>query len=82
MTKSLTAILKQTGIKITTGKDTIYRLNKALPDYDFNIEEASKCHIMIAKGQDEVAHPLKNTQQGKSCSITTYLMLNFHMTCL
>ena len=51
--------------KLQLSKDTIYRLNKALPDYDFNIEEASKCHIMIKKGQDEVAHPLKKYTAGK-----------------
>lgn len=52
-------------LKLQLAKDTIYRLNKALPNYDFNIEEASKCHIMIAKGQDEVAHPLKKYTAGK-----------------
>ena len=53
--------------KLLLSKETIQKLNEALPDYNFNIEEASKCHIMIAKGQDEVAHPLKNTHQEKFC---------------
>lgn len=52
-------------LKLRLAKDTIEKLNKALPNYDFNIEEASKCHIMIGKGQDEVAHPLKKYTSGK-----------------
>lgn len=52
-------------LKLQLAKNTIEKLNKALPGYDFNIEEASKCHIMIAKGQDEVAHPLKKYTSGK-----------------
>lgn len=52
-------------LKLQLAKDTIGKLNKALPHYNFNIEEASKCHIMIAKGQDEVAHALKKYTSGK-----------------
>lgn len=46
-------------LKLQLAKDTICELNKALPEYNFNIEDAAKCHPMILKGQDEVAHPLK-----------------------
>ena len=58
--------------KLLLSKETIQKLNEALPDYNFNIEEASKCHIMIAKGQDEVAHPLKKYTSGK-------ILLNYYI---
>ncbi len=58
--------------KLHLAQKTIQKLNKALPDYNFNIEEASKCHIMIAKGQDEVAHPLKKYTAGK-------ILLNYYL---
>ncbi len=58
--------------KLLLAKETIQKLNEELPDYNFNIEEASKCHIMIAKGQDEVAHPLKKYTSGK-------ILLNYYI---
>lgn len=58
--------------KLHLAKETIQKLNEALPDYNFNIDEASKCHIMIAKGQDEVAHPLKKYTSGK-------ILLNYYL---
>ena len=51
--------------KLILAKETINKLNKELPGYDFNLDEAAKCHPMIAKGQDEVAHPLKKYTSGK-----------------
>lgn len=51
--------------KLRLAKETIKRLNEALPEYDFTLEEASLCHPMIMKGQDEVAHPLKKYTSGK-----------------
>lgn len=52
-------------LKLQLAKSTIENLNSALPGYNFNIEEASKCHIMIKKGQDEVSHPLKKYTSGR-----------------
>ena len=52
-------------LKLQLAKDTIKKLNEALPEYDFNLEEAAKCHPMIAKGQDEIAHPLKKYTSAK-----------------
>lgn len=51
--------------KLQLAEQTIEKLNKALLGYNFNLEEASKCHVMIKKGQDEVAHPLKKYTAGK-----------------
>lgn len=59
-------------LKLQLAKATIEKLNSALPEYNFNIEEASKCHIMIKKGQDEVAHPLKKYTAGK-------ILLNYYL---
>ena len=58
--------------KLTLAQETINKLNEALPEYNFNINEASKCHIMIAKGEDEVAHPLKKYTSGK-------ILLNYYV---
>ena len=58
-------LLNKKNLKLNLAKETIEKLNIALPGYNFNIEEASKCHIMIKKGQDEVAHPLKKYTSGK-----------------
>lgn len=52
-------------LKLQLAKDTIKRLNEALPEYNFTLEEASLCHPMILKGQDEVAHPMKKYTIGK-----------------
>lgn len=46
-------------LKLKLAKSTIDKLNDALPDYNFSLEEAAKCHPMILKGQDEIAHPMK-----------------------
>lgn len=51
--------------KLELAKSTIAKLNSALPEYKFTIEEAAKCHGMILKGEDEVAHPLKKYTSGK-----------------
>lgn len=51
--------------KLKLAKETIAKLNTALPEYNFTIEEAAKCHGMILKGEDEVAHPLKKYTSGK-----------------
>ena len=56
---------RKSDLKLDLAKKTIDNLNLALPGYNFSIEEASKCHSMIAKGQDEVAHPLKKYTAGK-----------------
>lgn len=45
--------------RLELAKNTVDRLNKELPEYNFSLEEAAKCHPMILKGQDEIAHPLK-----------------------
>ena len=58
--------------KLTLAQETINKLNEALPEYNFNVNEASKCHIMIAKGEDEVAHPLKKYTSGK-------ILLNYYV---
>lgn len=58
-------------LKLELANETIKKLNGALPDYNFNLEEASKCHIMVKKGQDEVAHPLKKYTSGK-------ILLNYY----
>ena len=50
---------KKRNLKLQLAKDTIARLNEVLSEYNFTLEEASLCHPMILKGQDEVAHPLK-----------------------
>ena len=52
-------------LKLKTAKETIQKLNEALPEYDFSLEEAAKCHPMILKGQDEIAHPLKKYTSAK-----------------
>ena len=52
-------------LKLQLAKNTISKLNNALPMYNFTLEEAALCHPMIAKGQDEVAHPLKKYTSGK-----------------
>lgn len=46
-------------LKFELAKQTIKNLNDALPEYNFTLEEAAKCHPMILKGQDEIAHPMK-----------------------
>lgn len=70
--KTLNSFLKEKrDLKLELAKKTIEKLNSALPDYNFNIEEASQCHIMIKKGQDEVAHPLKKYTAGK-------ILLNYY----
>ena len=51
--------------KLKLAKETITKLNTALPEYNFTIEEAARCHGMILKGEDEVAHPLKKYTSGK-----------------
>lgn len=56
---------KKRDLKLKLAKDTIKNLNDALKGYDFTLEEAAKCHPMISKGQDEVAHPLKKYTCGK-----------------
>lgn len=50
--------------KLALAKETINELNKSLP-YNFTLEEAAKVHGMVAKGQDEVAHPMKKYTSGK-----------------
>lgn len=57
--------------KLKLAKDTIAKLNSALPEYNFSLEEAAKCHGMILKGEDEVAHPLKKYTSGK-------ILLNYY----
>ena len=52
-------------LKLQLAKETIKKLNEKLPEYNFSLEEASLCHPMILKGQDEVAHPLKKYTSGK-----------------
>lgn len=51
--------------KLALTKATIEKLDKALPEYHFNIEEGARCHPMILKGEDEVAHPMKKYTSGK-----------------
>lgn len=62
---------KKRDLKLQLAHDTIEKLNEALPEYNFNVEEASLCHIMIKKGQDEVAHPLQKYTAGK-------ILLNYY----
>lgn len=57
--------------KLALTKETIKKLNEALP-YDFTLEEAAKVHEMVAKGQDEVAHPMKKYTSGK-------ILLNYYV---
>lgn len=52
-------------LKFELANKTIEKLNNALPKYNFTLEEAAKCHNMVLKGQDEVAHPLKKYTSGK-----------------
>ena len=52
-------------LKLQLAKDTIAKLDEKLPEYGFNLEEASQCHPMISKGQDEVLHPLKKYTSSK-----------------
>ncbi len=52
-------------LKLQLAKDTICKLDKALPQYKFTLEEAAKCHAMVLKGEDEVAHPLKKYTSGR-----------------
>lgn len=58
-------------LKLQLAKDTVNKLNEALPEYDFSMEEASLCHPMILKGQDEISHPLKKYTSGK-------ILLNYY----
>ena len=51
--------------KLKLAQETITKLNTALPEYNFTIDEAARCHGMILKGEDEVAHPLKKYTSGK-----------------
>lgn len=51
--------------KLKLAQETIDELNNTLPEYDFSLEEAAKCHPMITKGQDEIAHPLKKYTSAK-----------------
>lgn len=76
--KRLNEYLKdKRNLKLQLAKDTIKKLNEKLPGYNFNLEEASKCHIMIKKGQDEVAHPLKKYTSGKILLSYYYPNANF-----
>lgn len=52
-------------LKLQLAKKTIEKLNKEIKGYDFSLEEAARCHSMIAKGQDEIAHPLKKYTAAK-----------------
>ncbi len=56
---------RKSKLKLQLAKDTIDKLNKALPEYNFTLEEAALCHPMILKGQDEIAHPMKKYTCGK-----------------
>ena len=58
--------------KLALAKETVNKLNEALPKYNFTLEEAAKCHNMVLKGQDEVAHPLKKYTSGK-------ILLNYYL---
>lgn len=58
--------------KLALAKETVRKLNEALPKYNFTLEEAAKCHNMVLKGQDEVAHPLKKYTSGK-------ILLNYYL---
>lgn len=76
--KRLNEYLKdKRNLKLQLAKDTIKKLNEKLSGYNFNLEEASKCHIMIKKGQDEVAHPLKKYTSGKILLSYYYPNANF-----
>lgn len=55
-------------LKLKLAYETIDELNKELSQQTgikFSIEEAALVHEMIAKGQDEVSHPLKKYTAGK-----------------
>lgn len=52
-------------LKLKLAAETVEKLNEALPGYNFTLDEAAKCHPMIVKGQDEIAHPLKKYTSGK-----------------
>ena len=58
-------------LKLQLAKNTVQKLNESLPEYNFSLEEASLCHPMILRGQDEVAHPLKKYTSGK-------ILLNYY----
>lgn len=62
---------RKSNLKLQLANNTIAELNEALPEYNFSLEEAAKCHPMIAKGMDEVAHPLKKYTSGK-------ILLNYY----
>lgn len=51
--------------KLKLAHKTVKKLNEVLPEYNFTLEEAAKCHPMILKGQDEIAHPLKKYTSAK-----------------
>ena len=57
--------------KLKLAKATVAELDKALPEYNFSLEEAAKCHGMVLKGEDEVTHPLKKYTSGK-------ILLNYY----
>ena len=50
--------------KLLLANNTIKKLNEEFP-YNFTLEEAARVHGMVAKGQDEVAHPMKKYTSGK-----------------
>ena len=52
-------------LKLQLAKQTLSELNKALPEYNFTLEEAALCHPLITKGQDEIAHPFKKYTSSK-----------------
>ena len=52
-------------LKLQLAKKTLKGLNEALPEYNFTLEEAAKCHPLITKGQDEVAYPFKKYTTAK-----------------
>ncbi|MFR1673212.1 MAG: PHP domain-containing protein, partial [Candidatus Gastranaerophilaceae bacterium] len=54
-------------LKLELANKTINELNNELSDklgFKFSIEEAALIHEMVAKGQDEVSHPLKKYTSG------------------
>lgn len=59
---------KKRKLKLELANKTINELNNELSDklgFKFSIEEAALIHEMVAKGQDEVSHPLKKYTSGK-----------------
>lgn len=67
--KKLNAFLKEKSrLKLKLAIETIDKLNERLSKqlgYEFTLEEAALIHEMVAKGQDEVAHPMKKYTSGK-----------------